>query len=104
MAGIFLFLISLADFVAPLLPRLGSNFKTLPRHEAAVLEWYQIVYIIFVIVVFPPMLFVRPLIDRRFGRPSYFSPITCYLGLLLWLMLAPTAIWILPKMFGAMVK
>jgi hypothetical protein len=91
-AGIFLFLISIGDLAAFCLPRLSHMFKELSPHEAGVLGWYALVYLGFVFGVFPPVMFIRPLMDRHYHRKTYFSPFTCWLGLFAWLVVGPAVV------------
>jgi hypothetical protein len=88
-ASIFLALVAAGDLVAPFVHLPGSSFPGLSPAESRMLEWYLIAYLLFIFVVFPPVLFIRPLLDRRRGRPAFFSAFTCYLGLFAWVTTGP---------------
>jgi hypothetical protein len=95
-AAIFLALISVGDIVAFFSDlHTAKNFPGLSRHENFVLMWYVLIYMLYLFVIFPPVLFLRPLIDRWKGRPTYFHAFTCYLGLLTWLIMGPAVIYLL---------
>jgi MFS family permease len=97
MGSIFIFLISIGDCAALFLPRLGHVFKELSPHESGVLGWYVLIYFGFGLGIFPPVLFIRPLIDHYYHRTTYLSPFTCWLGLLAWLIVGPaTVLLVLP--------
>jgi hypothetical protein len=101
MAGIFLTLIGLADLAAMVVPKLGRDFPMLPSREAIILDWYLVVYLGFGLGVFPLVLFLRPLIDRHKGRLTYFSPFTCWIGLMGWLAIGPIMLfWIVPMLLS----
>ena len=92
-AAVFLALISLGDVVACFNVPVGNHLSGLSRHENIVLEWYVLVYLLYLFALLPPVLFMRPLIDRWRQRATYFHPVTCCLGLLVWLIMGPFAIY-----------
>jgi len=94
--ALFLAMISLGDVMAYALPQFGKDpLPGTSPHESAVLSWYIGSYLLFVVVILPPVLFVRPLIARYQKRIAEFSIITCFLGLLLWIIMAPFVISIM---------
>ncbi|HUB27376.1 MAG TPA: hypothetical protein VL992_18265 [Tepidisphaeraceae bacterium] len=93
-AALFLALISLGDVLALFNPSLGQPLPGISTHENVVLQWYIMVYLVYGFAVFPPILFIRPLVDRWRRRPTYFHSFTCYLGLLLWLFMGPGVVFL----------
>jgi hypothetical protein len=93
---LFLARLNLGVIVLFLLP----PFKDLSAHEAGVLGWYVVVYFVFVFGVFPPVLFIRPLIDHHHHRKTYFSSFTCWLGIFAWFLVGPATVFlVLPLLF-----
>jgi hypothetical protein len=87
---LFLAMIDCGDVMAWALPKLGKDRDTgLWSHGTAILNWYMGCYLIFIFVILPPVLFIRPLIARYQRRSPEFSVVTCLLGLLLWVLMAP---------------
>ena len=92
----FLLLLLIGDAIAPfhgVLSRMNC-FPELPLTGNRVLSWYGAVYLLYAIVILPPPLFIRPLIQRKCGEEPYFSWPTCCLGLLCWLIMAPPTAFI----------
>ncbi len=101
-AALFLTAVDLGEVVA-LFPSWSLRFQhdsRLSPHANAVLGWYLLMYLLFVFCLFPPFLFGRGLVDKHRGCKDGFSRFTCILGLIAWLIMAPTMFWVVGKNIG----
>jgi uncharacterized membrane protein len=102
LASGFLLLVAIGDVIAPIgtiFPAM-SAFHELPPTQDRILSWYAIAHLFYVVVIVPPVLFFRPLLHHRRGQATYLNRPTCYLGLALWICMAPSAIWVVAGLLG----
>jgi hypothetical protein len=102
LAQLFLSLIGLGLVVAKvswIFPQLGGMDAGLPRESDRALTWYCTVYLLFFSAVLPAHAFTDALHHHRLGRPAKFSELTCYLGLMTAILMAPGMLWIAIKFF-----
>jgi hypothetical protein len=95
LASLFLGLLTLGDVAAWCglrMPASGGAWAVLSEHQRGMLGWYVLVYLAFLFVVFPPVLFVRPLLQIQRGEKPYFSRFTCNLGIVAWLLITPLVV------------
>lgn len=81
--------VALAD-VEALLPNLGGVDRALSPTHDRILTWYVLVYLLFLTLALPLVLFARGLLDHHSGRPAQFSKPTCVLGLFACLVVGPS--------------
>lgn len=65
-----------------------NQFPNLPRGDNRVLSGYFYVYYIYCLGIVPPYVLIRSLWRHRRGELALFSPVECWLYLVMWLALA----------------